>query len=84
MYVYICYVTIIKKLFNLIQSSSYPYAHQRKLVPKPRCKNLRKKAFNHLDSRKYVLARHLAEVNGTTAEESNTFNLIANAIDLPE
>ena len=45
------YVTIIKKLFNLIQSSSYLYSHQRKfpLVPKPRCKNPRKKAFNHLD-----------------------------------
>ena len=62
-------------------------SHQRKfpLARKPphyRCKNPRKKAFNHLDPRKYVLARHLAELNGTSAEDSNTLNLIANAIDL--
>ena len=68
-------------------SSPLSDSHQRKfpLARKPPhycCKNPRKKAFNHLDPRKYVLACHLAEVNGTTAEDSNTLNLIAKAIDL--
>lgn len=47
-----------------------------------RCKRPRRKSFVHLDPKKFVFARYLAEVNGTIVEESNSLNLIANAIDL--
>ena len=46
------------------------------------CKQPGRQIFSHLDSKKFVFARYIGEVNGTSAEESNHLNLIANAIDM--